>query len=129
MRFARPRRLSRTLAVVSDNHIIFDSSVLVGDEGSSMIRFFTTAAVCLLFTSVFRGQSINASLTGRVTDPSEARIVAAKIAAIGAYTSVRYETATNTSGEYYLPSILPGTYRIEVEKPGFKKLIKPNVIL
>jgi hypothetical protein len=94
-----------------------------------MGRLFITAAVCLLSTSVFRGQSINASLTGRVTDPSKARIVGAKVAAISAGTNIRGEATTNGSGEYYLPSLLPGIYRIEVEKPGFKKLIKPDVIL
>src|SRR6185503_3209039 len=36
---------------------------------------------------------------------------------------------SNGSGEYYLANLPPGSYRIEVEKPGFKKLIKPNVVL
>ena len=81
------------------------------------------------FTSALRAQSTNASLTGRVTDPSKAVIVDAKVAAISAATNLRYETATNGSGEYYLANLPPGPYRIEIEKPGFKKLIKPDVIL
>src|SRR5262249_8325872 len=32
-------------------------------------------------------------------------------------------------GEYYLANLPPGPYRVEIEKPGFKKLIKPEVIL
>jgi len=78
---------------------------------------------------VLRAQSTNASLTGRVTDPSNAIIVEAKIAAISESTNVRYEITTNTSGEYYLANLPPGLYRIEIEKTGFKKLIKPEVIL
>jgi hypothetical protein len=35
-------------------------------------------------------QSTNASLTGRVTDPSKALIVGAKVAAISADTNIRY---------------------------------------
>ena len=81
------------------------------------------------FTSVLRAQSTNASLTGRVTDPTKALIVDAKVAAISAATNLRYETATNGSGEYYLANLPPGPYRIEIEKPGFKKLIKPDVVL
>src|SRR5215469_9935797 len=81
------------------------------------------------FTSVLRAQSTNASLSGRVTDPSKALIVDAKVAAISATTNVRYEATTNGSGEYYLANLPPGPYRIEIEKPGFKKLIKPDVIL
>jgi hypothetical protein len=79
--------------------------------------------------SVLRAQSTNASLIGRITDPSKAVIADAKITSINAETSVRYETTTNVSGEYYLANLLPGAYRIEVEKQGFKKLIKPDVIL
>jgi len=90
-------------------------------------------AVLLLFLSSFspvlRAQSTNASITGRVTDPSKALIVGAKVAAISAGTNFRYETATNGSGEYYLTNLPPGDYRIEIEKTGFKKLIKPDVTL
>src|SRR5215472_4011270 len=74
-------------------------------------------------------QSTNASVTGRITDPSKAVIANAKIAAIGAETDFRYETTTNTSGEYYLTNIPPGRYSVEVEKAGFKKLVKPQVVL
>ncbi len=82
-----------------------------------------------LFPLILRPQSTNASLSGRVTDPSKARITGAKVVAINAGTNIRNETTTNGAGEYYLPSLLPGAYRIEVEKPGFRKLIKPDVIL
>ena len=81
------------------------------------------------FSSILRAQSTSASLAGRVTDPSKARITGAKVVAINAGTNVSDEATTNAAGEYYLRSLLPGTYRIEVGKPGFRKLIKPNVIL
>jgi hypothetical protein len=74
-------------------------------------------------------QSTNASLIGRVTDPSKALIVGAKIAAISGGTNTRYEVVTNSSGGFYLTDMLPGTYRIEIEKAGFKKLIKTDVAL
>jgi hypothetical protein len=81
------------------------------------------------FTPVLRAQSTSASLAGRVTDPSKARIAGAKVVAINAGTNVSDEATTNAAGEYYLRSLVPGTYRIEVEKPGFKKLIRADVIL
>ena len=89
------------------------------------------AALCFVVScaSILCAQSTNASLSGRITDPSKARIVGARVAAINADTNIRNETTTNGAGEYYLPSLLPGTYRIEVAKPGFKKLVRPDVIL
>jgi hypothetical protein len=68
-------------------------------------------------------------LSGRITDPSKALIAGAKIAAISAGTNVRFETTSGPAGEYHLPNLPPGAYQIEIEKAGFKKLIKPGVIL
>lgn len=90
-----------------------------------------SAFVFLLLASVtcVRAQSTNASFTGRVTDPAKALIVDAKVSAVSAGTNVRYETATNGSGEYYLANLPPTSYRVEIEKPGFKKIVKPDVVL
>src|SRR5467141_3516911 len=88
--------------------------------------------VGLFFAScagVLRAQSTNGSIAGRVTDPSKAVIVDAKVAAISVDTNVHYEGATNSSGEYYLTNLSPRSYRIEIEKTGFQKLIKPDVML
>ena len=95
------------------------------------MRRAPTLALLFLFsfTSTLRAQSTNASLIGRVTDPSKALIADATVAAISADTNARYETSSNSSGEYYLANLPPGPYRMEIEKPGFRKLIRPDVIL
>src|SRR5271155_453317 len=90
---------------------------------------FTVALAVVLCSPILRAQSTNASITGRVTDPSKALIVGAKVAAVSSDTSFRYEAVTNDSGEYYLTNLPPGLYHLEIEKPGFKKLIKPDVTL
>jgi len=88
------------------------------------------ACLLLVFSSAgVRSQSTNASLTGHVTDPSKAPIADAQVAAINARTNARRETTTNGSGEYYVTNLPPGPYRLEIEKPGFKKIIKPEVVL
>jgi len=90
-----------------------------------------TLALALLVESMnmLSAQSTSASLAGRVTDPSKAVIMGAKIAGINMSSGVEYDTTSNTSGDYDLPDLPPGTYRLEIEKNGFKKLIKPEVIL
>jgi Carboxypeptidase regulatory-like domain/TonB dependent receptor-like, beta-barrel len=95
------------------------------------MRRIPALALLLLvsLTPVLRAQSTNASLTGRVTDPSKAVIADAKIAAVSNSTNIRYEATTSGSGEYHLANLSPGLYRIEIEKSGFKKMIKPDVIL
>ena len=89
------------------------------------------ALVFILLTSfaLSLAQSTNASLAGRITDPANALIVDAKVVAISAGTNLRFECMTNGSGEYHLASLPPTSYRLEIEKSGFKKLIKPDVVL
>jgi hypothetical protein len=97
-----------------------------------MRRALTAVGLLLsVLTSVplVRGQSPSASLTGRVTDPSKAIIADARIVAINVGTNIRYEGATNSTGEYYVPNLPPGTYRIEAERPGFRTVVKPDVVL
>lgn len=57
------------------------------------------------FSSVLRAQSINASLSGRIVDPSNAAIADAKVTAISVGTNLRHETASGPSGEYYLTNL------------------------
>src|SRR5262245_47172715 len=85
----------------------------------------------LLFSlpSLLRAQSTSASLTGVVNDPSKAAVVDATVIVISTATNVRFETKTNGAGQYHVANLDPGTYRLEIEKQGFKKLVKPDVIL
>jgi hypothetical protein len=74
-------------------------------------------------------QSTNASLTGRITDSSKGVVPNALVAAINTGTRLHYETITNATGSYYVSDLPPGTYRIEVEKVGFKAVIKSDLVL
>ena len=82
-------------------------------------------AVLLLAVSVFTMQSASAqavygSILGTVTDAQGAVVPGAKVTV----TSVRkgtVETATsNESGNYSVTHLIPDTYRVHVEAPGFK---------
>jgi len=82
------------------------------------------------FAAALAAQSTNASLTGRVTDPSKAAIVGAMVTVINTGTGVHYRgSSTNQAGLYYVSNLPPGRYRIEIEKLGFKAVIQTNLIL
>jgi Carboxypeptidase regulatory-like domain/TonB dependent receptor len=74
-------------------------------------------------------QSTNASLTGRITDSTKAVVPNARVVVIDMGTRVHFETVTNETGTYYVTNLSPGTYRIEVEKLGFKVVIKSDLVL
>src|SRR5690349_2774438 len=90
-------------------------------RGSAFVFLLLTSFSCI------RAQSTNASLTGQITDQANALIVDAKVIATSAGTNLVYQTTSNSLGQYYLPNLPPDSYRIEIEKAGFKKLVKANV--
>ncbi len=85
--------------------------------------------LCIFPVSPLRAQSTNASLTGRITDATKAVVPNVKVIVINTGTRVHYETVTNATGSYYVTNLPPGTYRIEVEKLGFKVVIKSDLVL
>jgi hypothetical protein len=90
-----------------------------------------SAFVFLLLTSFtcIKAQSTNASLAGRISDPANAAIVDARISAISTATNLVYQTSSNGLGQYYLLNLPPDSYQLEIEKAGFKKLVKTDVVL
>ncbi len=85
--------------------------------------------LCCYFSNVLIAQSTNASVTGYVTDPSKAVLVDAKVIAINVGTNIRYESTTNKVGSYTFVNLPPGGYRVEVEKAGFKTVVKSDIVL
>ncbi|MGI8741996.1 MAG: carboxypeptidase regulatory-like domain-containing protein [Bryobacteraceae bacterium] len=92
-------------------------------------RMLALRGVLLIIPSLALGQSTSATITGQVADPSKAVLQRAAVRAINNNTNVRYEALTNQSGTYLIPSMPPGDYRIEVEKTGFRTIVKPDIIL
>ncbi len=89
-----------------------------------------TRLICLpvLFSALVFAQS-QGSLRGRVTDPKESVIPAAKITLIQEATSVSRSTVSNDQGEYSFPSVAPGTYTVQAESPGFKLTANKGVVI
>ena len=64
----------------------------------------------------------NTSLVGTVTDASGAVLAGAQVVAVNRDTKVEYPGKTNAEGYYAIPFVIPGTYDVTVEAPGFKKV-------
>jgi len=93
--------------------------------------FALVVIVCLLLfsPSLVDAQSTAATITGFVTDPSKNAIAEAKINVTNLDTNLRYTVTTDLEGRYTVPALPPGNYKIEVEKLGFKGIVKPDVVL
>ena len=74
-------------------------------------------------------QQVTATITGRVTDPTGAAIVGAKVTAVSIERGIPYTAITNTDGYYNLPNLIAGSYNVKVEAPGFETATQSGITL
>src|SRR5437867_1736315 len=75
------------------------------------------------------GQTQRASLRGTIMDPNDAVIPGASVKAINVATNESRSVISDGEGSYTISSLDPGTYRVEIERPGFKPLVIKQVDL
>ncbi|HXJ42377.1 MAG TPA: carboxypeptidase-like regulatory domain-containing protein [Bryobacteraceae bacterium] len=87
-------------------------------------RLLALLTVCAFIVSnCVYAQTITASITGTVTDPSGAVVPNVKITATNADTNVNYSATTNQDGVYNLLFLAVGRYNVAAENSGFKKSV------
>ena len=74
-------------------------------------------------------QQVTATITGRVTDPSGAAVVNAKVTATSVERGTLSTTTTNADGYFNLQYLLIGTYNVKVESAGFQTATQSNITL
>src|ERR1039457_2877867 len=92
---------------------------------SSMVRLAGVFFVCSLFLCA---QSNFASLSGAVTDWSQGPVNGAHIAVRAKTTGATRSAMTENGGLFEVPSLPPGEYSIQIEKPGFSPLPREVVL-
>src|ERR1700735_2789485 len=93
------------------------------------IYAFLAVAAPLVFPPASVAQVVSATLTGTVTDSSGAVVPGATVTATEMNTGVSRSTQTSAEGVYSLPFLNPGTYKVDIDKEGFKKFTEANLQL
>lgn len=106
-----------------------DSLLLAHLFGRRVARLFLVFGVLLFGCSLARGQTTFGSIAGTVSDPSGAIIPGAKVTLTNLGTTETRVAPTDTDGFYQFVNLLPGRYRIDVEKAGFKHFIREPIVL
>jgi hypothetical protein len=95
-----------------------------------LIALFVAASVLLpAMSSRLQAQEFRATLTGQVTDATGAVVPKAQIKATNVETGSVYAAETSDAGVYYIPYVVPGTYKVTASAPGFKMSEQDNVLL
>ncbi len=86
-------------------------------------------ALALLPTTPMAAQVATSTIAGVVSDSAGAVVPSARIVAILLATSQQREAAANGSGEYVIPQLAPGSYKLTISISGFQTAVVPNVTL
>ena len=94
-----------------------------------MHRTISAAFCIILLSAAASAQSFLGSISGAITDASDAVLQRAKAVLTETTTGVQRVTASNASGDYSFADLPPGTYSIEVTAVGFKGVKSGDIIL
>src|SRR5438067_11082715 len=88
------------------------------------------AAALTFLIAPLLGQQSSGSISGLVQDSQAAVVPNARVVLINQAQGVVYrELLTSTEGTFFFTPVIPGTYTISVEIPGFKKYLRRDITL
>src|SRR5947209_13625425 len=96
---------------------------------NSLARFaslFSATLLLLCFLSPVSAQSDRGAITGFIRDQSGASVPNATVTVRNENNGTESKTTSNQDGYYTVTNILPGTYTVTAEAPGFKKYESSN---
>lgn len=95
----------------------------------SLRSFSAVIILCLLALPIAAQVSINGSLRGRVSDPSNAALAGAAVRLTNTATAATQTTLSDGAGDYQFARIAPGIYSLTIEKDGFKRAQRENIVI
>ena len=96
----------------------------------NLLRGIRFISLLLASAGAFHALAQSTSLLrGAISDPDGAVVPGAVVTLTNTSTGFHRETLTNPQGEYQFLQIAPGTYRVTVEKTGFKKELWKGIVI
>ncbi|MDW8129028.1 MAG: carboxypeptidase-like regulatory domain-containing protein [Bryobacterales bacterium] len=92
-------------------------------------RFLAIWVAVLAAAGLVPAQETRAQLSGVVLDPQGAAVPGAAVTIIHLDTNTKLEFRSNAEGYWEANLLLPGNYLVEVEAPGFKKVVRKGILL
>src|SRR5271157_800783 len=93
------------------------------------VRFAVTILVLSLIPTLSFGQVVFGTIFGTVTDAQGATIPKATVTVTDVSKGTTDTTTTNDSGNYTVTHLLPDTYSVKIEAPGFKTFEQKSVVV
>lgn len=87
------------------------------------------ATCALVLAAGLFGQTSTGTITGTVTDSSQARLAAVNLKLTNTATGVSVEGQTNDAGEYTFPLLTSGVYTLVAERSGFQRVNRTGIVV
>jgi hypothetical protein len=100
-----------------------------GYELPFLLAVALLVALIACFVQPLSAQESRGTIRGEVTDPTHAVVPNAKVTLHNVGTGVELTKQVDASGFYVFDPVIPGTYRVAVESPGFEKFVQENVVV
>ena len=97
--------------------------------GRALLRGLLSIILLLSCSVALRAQSTYGSLTGTVLDSTGAVEVGASVTLTNTGTALSQTQPTGDTGLYSFVNLIPGNYRLTVEKTGFKRVNRENIVI
>ena len=91
--------------------------------------FLWGCGLLFLLSSFVFAQETRSTILGTIKDPTGAVVAGATVDVVNNDTNTASKVATNDSGYFEAPYLLPGTYTITVTASGFKKYVQAGYAL
>ncbi|MDX1982114.1 MAG: carboxypeptidase-like regulatory domain-containing protein, partial [Bryobacteraceae bacterium] len=85
--------------------------------------------LALCCAAVAFAQTERGNLTGLITDSTAAAVPGATIVVTNTATNQSSTVTTEAGGDYNVPNLAPGNYRMEISASGFKKVLRDGIVL
>lgn len=94
-----------------------------------IVKQLNLALLGILFVGQVWGQSTLGVVLGNVTDPTGANVGGVKVRIVNLRENVAREATGSNDGSYEFQNVRPGTYSVQVTKPGFRVFLVKEVAL
>ncbi len=74
-------------------------------------------------------QAGNSTITGTVKDPTDAPIPGVTVRVLNLDTGIQLQTITNEAGVFRISALVPGSYNLQADLPGFSRLTRGPLVL
>src|SRR5260370_38402518 len=96
---------------------------------SNGIRVLGIVCLVLAVALPLISQSTTGRILGTVSDQSGATVAAAAVVVTDAQRGSTRAVASDASGDYVVPELQPGIYKVRAEAKGFKTMERVNIVV